>query len=203
MGAVLPASTTRVSGPQQTGPAPSCRRLTNTSQPERIIRSRLGSAQLRLRPCCWTRRNVSSLCTARQRVSWSVSRLSSGPAAPGTPGRHGNLPPPPPPPLPALSYLILYRHFTVESKLIILVRKNFYQAPKMYYLQVWWDNRFQPVWEQTETAEDRDFVWLPVVSAVPGRFSTTETTARNIAEMTYLYLCKEGEKVCRGKKTLN
>ena len=95
MGAVLPASTTRVSGPHQTGPAPSCRRLTNTSQPERIIRSRLGSAQLRLRPYCWTRRNVSSLSTIRQRVSWSVSRLSSGPLAPGTPIRPGNPPPPP------------------------------------------------------------------------------------------------------------
>ena len=79
VGTVSPASTSQICGPRQTGPAPSCRRLTNTSQPGRIIRSRLGSAQPRLRPCCWTRRNVSDLCTVRQRVSWSVSRLSYGP----------------------------------------------------------------------------------------------------------------------------
>ena len=122
VGAVSPASTSQICGPRQTGAAPSCRRLTNTSQPGRIIRSRLGSAQPRLRPCCWTRRNVSDLCTVRQRVSWSVSRLSSGPPAPGTLGRHGNHLPPPRTSV-NLIYLILSRHFAVDLVKIITNKK--------------------------------------------------------------------------------
>ena len=125
MGAVTPASTTLVSGHHQTGPAPSWSRLTQTSQLKMIIRSRQGSVQLRLRPCCWTRRNVSDPCTARKRVSWSVSRLSSGPAAPGTPCRPGNsllLP------QSSLSCLILSRHSNVESILDIMVRQLFFST---------------------------------------------------------------------------
>ena len=121
MGAVLPASTTLISGHHQTGPAPSWSRLTQTSQLKMIIRSRLGSVQLRLRPYCWTRRNVSDLCTARQNISWSVSRLSSGPPAPGKHSRLGNqnltkL---------ALGYLLLLLSAEVEQTKMITARKYF------------------------------------------------------------------------------